>query len=181
MPSLDKIRHSVRTKLLRVENGDHFLGFIRQTPDTTRVTNMLSARRILQVHPNATVQMGDEIEELSTNQRWMCAEHGYGFYGAAAFYRHFKLFEVHNHVVWQRPLVDEDDLTGLTSSDALQTMSTALAISEEPEPDFRDDLRVAQDKRFIVTNKEILVGDVIDGMKAISVDHQLGLYTADLE
>lgn len=180
MPSLRGIRDSVRTRFKRIGPGDHFMGLIRDIPDTTRVTNMLSARRLLQVNPKASAEIGDEIES-PTGDRWLCGDHGTGYYAGQDFYRVFKMFEVHKHLEWARYSDAVDPVTGLVRNGVKTVLTTTLPVSEEPISEARDDFRIPLGRKFYVTNQPIEVGDLIGDYKVTKVDTEIGLYSVELE
>lgn len=168
-----------RRQKLHIINGISFLGWFLAIPDTTRVTNMLHPRRLLQVKPECPVHVGDVISN-SSGTMYICADHGEGW-REVPIYRQFKLYQVDQIYPWKRATITTDTLTGLKKSTGSFTSLGSAYCSIEPASPERDAFKIPEAQAEIVTSSAIQLGDILGPWEVVRVDQQLGVYSATVK
>ena len=159
-----------------IVGGKDFLGQILAPPDTSRVSNMLTARRYLRVFPPSPVAIGSIVSV--DGEQFLVAEHGKGFH-TVPIYIHFKLFKVDEVVSWKRPTLVAHAVTGIKTKTGVSTLGTAY-VSVATKTDLEDDVvRVQTHRRLLVTNVAVVVDDLLGDEIITKVDRLLGLYLCE--
>lgn len=163
----------------KIVGGQHFYGQILDLPDTSRVSNFFSARRYLRVMINSPVEAGDVI--IVDNQKYIVAEHGTGFF-CSPIYKHFKLFAVDLEKILYTKSESINPITGV-SEKSIATNSGIIYISVQPKSSINDSsISIQIPQHTIIINMEVSVDDVIgDNWLVTRVDHQLGIYVAEVK
>lgn len=180
MPLLKNSGHRARIKF-SVINGGKFYGVLSEVPDTTRVTNMNSPRRLLYTRPKALVSAGNVIIDPSKT-KWLVGYHGTGYYDEA-FYNVFKLFHVDKMMDWKRRVTSKHPTSGLQTKAAdrnfVDPKNNKVYVSLEQLSDISDEFKIDIDRRKLITNLPIKVGDYLDDWNVDRVDNQVGLYICE--
>lgn len=159
---------------IQIENGQAFYGQFLEIPDTTRVSNFNSARRLLRTSRNSTVQIGQIIVD-AYGIFWMVGEHGQ----SENRHHYFKLFQADLQLSWERETTEESLLTGLKGGIARvlvgQIRGTYERRTDETGSAFPD-----EPANLFITNADLKRNDLVDNRKVIRIDHQLGLTIAEL-
>lgn len=153
-------------------DGTLFKGQILDIPDTTRVTNFHSARRLMRVNDPVCLSPGDLFD--SDGVRYLVAKHGRG-----VDYTHYKLFEMTERDLWERRHEVEDPVTGLKNVDAYKKMATIMYASEA-KTNFEDRMKIPADRDIIITNAPLERNDRVGGRVVYSVDNSLGVTVAEV-
>jgi len=162
----------------KIMNGQTFFGQILDIPDTSRVSNFLSARRYLRVHIGTNVQSSNVA--IIENDKYIVGEHGTGFF-RNPIYKHFKLFLVDQQRAWIRNYETEDLVTGVKKKSSELNLGV-VHISVQPKSDLQDSILVQTPRHTIVCDKEIKVDDKLgEDWVVTKVDPQLGLYVAEVK
>ena len=103
--------------------GGEFFGQILDIPDTSRVSNFLSARRYLRTRPNTSVVPADVM--IANGKKYIVAEHGDGFF-KEVIYKHFKLFEVDHEFTWARKAQVENPVTEIGRASCRERVSSPV-------------------------------------------------------
>jgi hypothetical protein len=162
----------------KILNGQSFFGQILDLPDTSRVSNFLSARRYLRVHVKSPITAGKVI--IADGQRFLVADHGTGFF-VKPIYKHFKLFYVDEQREWFTKTDQVDSVTGAKKKSA-ETSNGIINVSVQPKTDIEDSISIQTTRHTIVTNAAVKVDDKIGPDWVVTkVDPQLGLYVAEVK
>lgn len=146
-------------------------------PDTSRVTNFLSARRYFRTQPDTKLQPGDIL--LSEGDKFIVAEHGTGYY-KQPIYKHFKMFQVDEIKPWSRKVTTTNAITGLKDKTSDQALGDVY-ISIQPDRYIEDGTKLALDSHIAVCNKaDVQVNDIIGGYLVYKVDIMLGVSVLSL-
>jgi len=164
----------MRFKLI---NGIYFYGQMLDIPDTSRVSNFLSARRYLRTKPKVVIKPGDVF--VANGLKYIIAEHGDGYY-KEVIYKHFKLFEADMVLNHTRIVPTKDSLTGLNSYDTTTQLGTVY-LSSQPHANTEDSIRIPQEVKIAVCNKEVKVEDKVGDFIVVKSDKVLGVYLLELK
>lgn len=182
MPTLKSIGRRFESEFL-VDNGALFRGVLDQPNDREPPSLMFTRpRRLLQVRKEALVQIGDVIISPS-GQEFLVGS----WSGAEAFdvvlYRVHRLFEVTDHLSWDRPATTTDTLTGLTKATAgsFQSLGTAKASVEPLDEDIDRQAHVHQERWRVITNKALQLKDRLGVREVKRVTSQMGLTFAEIQ
>lgn len=173
---LSKTGNRFKSKLLK-ENGSSFYGQILDIPDTSRVSNFLSARRYLRVNPNSTIIPGDVIKGGSI--KYIVATHAEGFH-LGPIYKHFKLFEVDKEFEWKKKTFVENAVTGIKEM-VLSDQFEKVYISLQPSSDISDSIRIPQETFIALSNIRIERDEIIDNYIVTKLNEVLGIYLLELK
>lgn len=153
------------------------MGQMLSLPDTSRVSNFLSARRYFRTFPDTNLVLGDVL--VANGKKYVVAEHGDGFY-LEPIYTHFKLFEVDVEAVWYKKAFTTDTVTGIkTMTRSLQTDKVYMSL--QPKSQVTDEISIPQQTFTAVVNREVDRDDILDGKVVTKVDHVLGVYLVELK
>lgn len=158
-------------------NGKEFRGQILQMPDTSRVSNFISARRYLRVAPNTQVVFGDVM--IAHNTKYIIAEHGEGFYGEP-IYRWFKMFEVDSEVDWYQKKMLVDSVTG-ASRMVEQTTPTKVYLSTQTHAPIMDTSHFPTFTSMAVCDKNVPVDDRLGNYQVTKSDLVLGVHYLEMK
>jgi hypothetical protein len=138
-------------------NGNHFYGQVLEIPDTSRVSNFLSARRFLRVKPDSIVKPGDVA--IINGQKFIIGEHGTGFY-VDPIYKHFKMFEVDMELNWYAKEITVHPVTGVKQFNRT-LFNGKVYISSQTKSDIEDALQIQSEQKIFVCNKPVAVDDIL--------------------
>ena len=162
----------------KVVDGPHFFGQILDLPDTSRVSNFLSARRYLRVHNNSPITAGKVVE--AQGDKFLVGDHGTGFY-VKPIYTHFKMFLVDQEREWFTKAEQVNAVTGAKEK-ATAVSNGEIYISVQPKTDIEDSISIQSPRHTIVTNVALKVDDRLgEDWIVTKVDPQLGLYVAEVK
>lgn len=175
---LKNVGRRFRSKL-KIVGGQKILGQILDIPDTSRVSNFLSARRYLRVGPRSPVKASDVIQTPSG--KYIASEHGDGYF-IDHIYTHFKLFKVDMTTTVKRSTVSEDPITGIEKRNPAADVGTAY-ISIQPKSDTSDSINIQVPQHVIISNVELRVDDTLnEGAWVVTeVDNVLGIWLAEVK
>ena len=163
----------------KIVDGPYFYGQVLQPPDTSRVTNFLSARRYLRVTPKSIVAPRQVV--IIDNQKYIVAEHGTGFY-VHPIYKHFKLFEVDSIEEWRPAQVLNDPVTGIQTTVREEDGGTPdVYLSIQPHTNSEDSLRIPLENRTAICNQAVSVEDQIGDYLVTKVDTLLGISIVEMK
>lgn len=177
MNRMSKIGHRFRSKF-KLVTGQEFYGQLLDIPDTSRVSNFLSARRYLRTSIDTFVVPGDVA--VINGLKYIVAEHGTGFF-VKPVYRHFKLFEVDLELQWYSNSQMVDPITDqLKVSQVEQT--DLVYLSTQPRSSQQDQIHIPGVLRTTVCNKKVLVNDKLgEDYLVTKSDHVLGITLLELK
>jgi len=159
---------------IQIEGGQKVFGQFLEIPDTTRVSNFNSARRLLRTSKTAGVRPGQVLID-AYGIYWMVGEHGQ----SENRHHYFKLFQADLQLSWARNMVEEDVLTGLKGSVMLSPLGEIRGTYER-RTDETGSMMPDEPANLFITPADLKKNDLVDGRKVIRVDHQLGLTIAEL-
>lgn len=165
-----------KTRLKKV-NGAEFFGQLLDIPDTSRVSNFLSARRYLRVHPLSKIKPGDVI--IANNIKYIVANHADGFH-LGVIYKHFKLFEVDKEFQWFKKSFSKNPVTGIEETVLTEQYETVY-LSIQPSRNLSDSLSIPQETFTVISNIEIKRDEIIDKYVVIKVNEMLGVFVLDMK
>lgn len=157
--------------------GKDVLGQMLDIPDTSRVSNFLSARRYFRVRPNSNLLVGDIL--VVSGQQFIVAEHGTGFY-KEPIYRHHKLFEVDQALEWRQALEYPNPVTGISETRVAEEGETVY-LSIQPKSSLEDRVHIPQEQLVALCNQSVAVGDVVGDYLVTKSDHVLGIYLLEMK
>lgn len=158
------------------DDGSPFYGHVLDIPDTSRVTNFLSARRYLRVMPESPIQPTDVV--VVDGLRYLVGNHGTGFY-FEPIYKYFFLFQADKHVPWKQQRQTDDTITGQKRTDFID--GGLVWLSWQPKNAIVDQINIPQQTYSALCDKEPLRGDFINDMVVTKVDTVLGLFLIELK
>ena len=174
---LKKVGNRFRSTF-RILNGPKFYGQILDIPDTSRVSNFLSARRYLRTKINSIVKVADVI--ITPMNKYIVADHGEGFY-VDPIYKHHKLFQVDRELNWTRLVRSKNPNTGLITVTDTVELGTAF-LSVQPTTSEKDQILIDAPKSIIITQADLHLEDRLgnDLYVVTKVDKVLGVTLAEL-
>jgi len=159
-------------------NGPKFKGQILSIPDTSRVSNFLSARRYLRTGSVTLVRPGMVV--IINQLRYIVAEHGDGFFKDENIYKHFKLFEIDESVEWLGAQSLRDPVTGVNSTERTKKNGTVY-LSTQPKSGIEDELLITHPMKTAICNVQLRVDDKVGGYVVTKSDKVLGVCLAELK
>lgn len=164
---------------LQIVDGQKFYGQILDLPDTSRVSNFLSARRYLKVFPTSPVSAGDVI--IKNNEKFLVASHGVGYF-RNPLYIHYKLFKVDEERNWlSRGADTTDSVTGVKKK-GTTVDNGSVHLSVQPRSDISDQLNIQSPRHLVITNVAVKVDDKLgDDWVVTKVDPVLDLYLVEVK
>lgn len=157
--------------------GKEVYGQMLDIPDTSRVSNFLSARRYFRVRPESNLAVGDVL--IVNGTKFIVAEHGVGFY-KEPIYRHHKLFEVTDVV--EGYLIEDfkNPVTGVSETQISEDPFDVY-LSVQPKGLLDDRLHIPQEQLIAITPTIISVGDRVGDYSVTKVDKVLGVYLLEMK
>lgn len=159
--------------------GLPFKGQVGAIPDTSRVSNFLSARRYLRVKPDCFVAPGAVVSVAG--KLYICAEHGDSFY-VDVINKYFKLIEVDEVLNWDTRVEVTDPVSGVKTMEFESTSPGPLVyLSTQPTSSIKDQMHIPVTQKVAICNRAVQVDDRIGGYKVTKVDQVLGVYLLELK
>lgn len=158
-------------------DGFEFYGQILEIPDTSRVSNFLTARRYLRTKPNCPIKPSDVVNINGT--LFIVGEHGTGFY-VDPIYKHFKLFQVDNIANWYKLELTLDPITGVEKSSRV-LQDGIIYLSLQPKGNVEDTIKIGQQTYTGITNAAVGRNDIVGNKIVTKVDQVLGCYLVELK
>ncbi len=185
MSALFKVVSEHMAKLKTVA-GATFYGQFLDIPDTTRVSNFNSARRLLRVKPNSLLKKGDNFYDHN-GQIFLAAEHGDQFLRGKHLYTHFKLFEMPAMAaVGKKGAKVRHPVTTL-EVEGPTVWQQGIHLAFELRSTGSDAIGVPINRQQIITGYPVEEGDLVhlfgfDEQATVKrVDQQLGVYVAQID
>lgn len=172
-----KVGERFRTKY-KLVNGAEFYGHVLDIPDTSRVSNFLTARRYLRTNPFITNVFPSCVVNIN-GEIYIVGDHGTGFY-FSPIYKHFKLFEVDKVVDWYKVTKTADPVTSVNKTNRV-LQSEKVYLSTQPKGVIEDSLHIPQQTFLAISNKEVSRNDIVDGKIVTKVDYVLGCWLLELK
>ncbi len=163
----------------KLVNGAEFYGQILDIPDTSRVTNFISARRYLKVNSGCAVRPGDVA--IINGKNYILGEHGDGFQQDVVIYRQFMMFEADMVVTWTPLTSTENSITGVASRTPDTVEAQTVYLSSQSKPDIQDEVHIPTKTKFAICNVEVGVDDSVGPYRVTKVDRQLGLFLLEMK
>lgn len=163
---------------MKLVTGFEFFGQMLDIPDTSRVSNFLSARRYLRVGPQCKVKPSDVA--VINNVKYIVGEHGDGF-NLEPIYKHFKLFEVDVETTWLKTVQVTDTITGVKTTTRQAQANTIVYLSMQPKNLVTDSINIAEQTYTAVCNLPIKRDDIVNNLIVSKVDNVLGVYLLELK
>lgn len=162
----------------QILGGQKFHGQILDLPDTSRVSNFLSARRYLRVHPNTPIDSGMIV--IVNNVKYVVAEHGTGFL-KSPIYQHFKLFQVDLELELFTKGETVNPVTGVKEKSDKVSQGTVY-VSVQPKSTVSDSIKIQTPQHVLVTNTPLKVDDLLgDNWIVTKTDPVLGVYVVEVK
>lgn len=158
-------------------DGTSFYGQMLSIPDTSRVTNFLTARRYLRTQPNTNLNIADVV--VINGEKYITAEHGTGHY-VIPIYKHFKLFEVTEEAQWYKAELLEDPVTGIKQI-VREKKSGIVYLSTQPKTDIEDAIQIQSKRKSCICNAPVKVDDKIGEYIVTKADPVLGVTLLELK
>jgi len=158
-------------------DGREFFGQMLDIPDTSRVSNFLSARRYLRTAPNTFLVPGNVM--IAHDTTYIIAEHGEGF-SVDPIYKHFKLFGVDQILTWYGSTVQENAVTGVKEVFTDQD-NGVVYLSTQPKASMVDHLHIPQEQHVAICDRQVLVDDRVGDFVVVKSDMVLGVYVLELK
>lgn len=156
---------------LKIEDGQTFLGQILDPPDTSRVSNFLSARRYLRTSLKTPVSPRDVV--ISASAKYIVAEHADGFF-KEEIYKHFKLFKVDSKQQWYTRTKVTHPVTGQVEETFKYEGEVSVAVEPKSNMEDRTNIPIAQHE--LIINKQVCIGDRLgQDWLVTKVSNQLGI------
>lgn len=164
----------------RTITGKTVKGQFLSIPDTSRVTNFISARRYLRTAADTNLVVGDVL--IADGVKFIVAEHGTGYF-VDSIYKHFKLFEVDSELIHSRRGVVTNPVTGMKQHGAYTVITPILYMSTQPARYIEDrQVGISSDHHIAVCNlQNIDVDDTIGDYVVIKSDKLLGVSILELK
>ena len=176
MNRLQGVGARFKTKLKTV-TGKEFYGQILQPPDTSRVSNFLSARRYLRTTPETPVVFGDVV--ITGDRKFIVADHAEGFY-VDHIYTHFKMFEVDDELLYY-PYQDTFDAVTGVKYRQVSPNGTKVYVSTQPKASISDALHIPTYTKVAICNADIPVDSKLGGYQVTRNDKMLGIYVLEMK
>ena len=141
--------------------------------------NWVAPRRILKVSPNLHLKPRMVIQSPS-GLKYMVASHSPSETSMGDPFVAYRLYEARHVAQLTRRTTVTDVRTGL-EREGVESDPVSIYLSFEPlQEAFDREIRIPHEKRRIITNHEIIRGDLIDGDTVLEVHDALGLSGAVL-
>lgn len=170
------VHERYRSKFTRLD-GLAFYGQILDIPDTSRVTNFLSAKRYLRTGPLSPIKPSDVV--IIDKVKYIVGEHGTGFL-VTPLYKHFKMLKVDAELAWTRNTDVVDAVTGVVKSGTRSSLGTAY-ISMDTKNDIEDALHIQTERHIFITDKNVQVEDYLGPYIVTKVDKLIGLSVCEVK
>lgn len=162
----------------KTTTGKTVMGQFLSIPDTSRVSNFLSARRYFRTQPKTNLVFGDIL--TANGNQFITAEHGDGFY-LEPIYSHFKMFQVDMVVSVLKKTNTVDTITGLTDT-ITDVASGSVYLSTQPGRYIEDTTKFSIETHTAVCNRvDIAVDDKVGPFVVSKVDLMLGVSVLELK
>jgi hypothetical protein len=183
MPSLQTVGRRFESELY-TETGYPFPGVIEPLDEGAVASyDFTEPRLILRVRHDCPVVTGSHLMDPA-GRKYIMANHDVGLAYDQTLYKTHRLFLCNKTVLWERDGVGTTDpLTGLKVSDgARQNLGTIDVLIEQYGREQTDvQIRIAEQRRRLVTSSPVQLGDLIDNMLVRRVDAALGIWIAEIE
>lgn len=164
--------------LYRTTTGKAVMGQFLSIPDTSRVSNFLSARRYFRTQPITNLHYGEVL--VANGNKFIVAEHGDGFY-KEVIYKHFKMFEVDYVVDVLKKNKVKDPITGVRDVN-LTVPAGKVYLSMQPGRYIEDTTKLSIETHTAVCNRiDITVDDQVGDFIVSKVDIMLGISVIELK
>lgn len=174
---LSKVGDNFKMKM-KLVTGQQFYGQFLEIPDTSRVSNFLSARRYLRTNVNTIVKPKDVM--IADGVKYIVAEHGTGFY-QEPIYKHFKLFQVDTELAnYKQQVKTKNPITGVWET-GRENSTVKVYLSMQPRGLIEDSLDIQQQIYTAVSNVQLQRNDIVNDLVVTKVDHVLGVYLLELK
>lgn len=162
----------------KVIGGGDFYGQVLDIPDTSRVSNFLSARRYLRTSPTIKNVFPGCVVVINC-EKFIVAEHGTGFY-VDPIYKHFKLFEVDKTSPWYTVSRQADPVTGIKEINRI-LQEDCIFLSTQPKSVIEDSLNIQQQTFVALCNRQVNRNDIVDDKIVTKVDGVLGCWLLEMK
>lgn len=178
MSLLSRVTDRFKFKIKTID-GRAFYGYLLDIPDTSRVSNFLSARRYLRTHATKTPVAPREVI-IVAGQKYIVADHGVGFF-KVPIYKHFKLFEVDKIMNWKSQQKTINPVTGVHEITRDQDQGD-IYLSVQPDSDKEDKLKIPTNYYTAVTNADVQIDDLLDDNYVVTkTDQVLGITLLEMK
>jgi hypothetical protein len=163
---------------LRTVNGTLVRGTFMPASDREgSALNYSAPRSILRTRPEAEIRAGVVVISREGGPLYIIGEH----FAAEPDYRSWRVFLVEAKYKLERPTSGVDTLTGLKKGAGLpQDLGDIYVSMEYDRRMFTDPgLRIKTERVTLITNREVQVGDLINGERITRVTQDLGLYVVE--
>lgn len=163
----------------KIDGGQHFYGQILQPPDTSRVSNFLSARRYLRVHNGSAVAAGMVV--IVDNKKYLLGDHASGFF-RDKIYTHYKMFQVDQERTWfSKSGITTNAVTGVKEASD-PTDNGVVALSVQPKSMIEDGFQIQTPQHTVLVGQPVMPNDKLgDDWVVTRVDPQLGIYVVEVK
>lgn len=185
MSSLHKVVNE-HMHLLKTVEGSSFYGQFTDIPDTTRVSNFNSARRLFRVKPKSLLKKGDNFYD-PLGQVFLVAEHGDQFLKGRHLYTHFKLFEMPETAAIGKKGVKTQHPVSKLEIEGPVTWEQGIYLAFELRSTGSDTIGVPINRQQVITGYPLEEGDLIHLFGSNiqgtvkRVDKQLGVYIGQID
>jgi hypothetical protein len=163
---------------VHIIGGPQTRAIIQTTSESDQPNREMSATRtIARVRPDSLLKVGDVIFEPKSKGYFLCGSHP-----TVGEYKVFRLFPCNKFVPWARMQTVNDTLTGLPKSTTPVNLETHWVVRDmiTREP-FDLTIRIGDQKGFILTGKDVQLGDILDGETVKRVNIALGLRAVEVQ
>lgn len=158
-------------------SGKVVLGQLLDIPDTSRVSNFLSARRYFRTKPKTELVPSDVL--IVDGVSYIVGEHGTGFY-RGPIYKHFKLFEVDEVLEGIRNVISQNTITGV--NEVTSTLSLGnVHLSTQPRADIDDEIQIQVQTKIAIADVPLKLDDRVGPWIVTKSDYVLGITLLELK
>jgi hypothetical protein len=181
MPSLQSAAGRWES-LLQTVAGSEFLGTIFPADEgSVPSLDFTTPRHLMRVAIDSLVQTKDIIVD-AFGRRFLVADHDSFGWRNERNYRVHRLFTITDDVSWQRARMYQDTLTGLDRVDGMEELGPLACVLEQSGREQTElTLRVAEDKRRLITGAAVQLDDRVDGSVVKRIQPTLGIFLVEVQ
>lgn len=163
--------------VMTLEDGNRFYGILTlPTLSNNRTTDFTNSRRILFVDDGSLCRVGS-VFTTPKKERFLAAFNGVNEY-IRSDRKTFLAVRITDKMTWQRKTETFDPVSGIPTGEVFEDLGD-IWVAFESDRETEDTLKISKNDFRIVTNAELVEGDVIGGKYTVQrVDKNLGVSVA---
>lgn len=133
-------------------------------------------RRLIRMRPEQSIPVPCVIKNKA-NDVFLVADLG----TSVDVFKSYRLFDVTGQYTWQRRIKEIDAVTRLPKDDTqLEMLGLVWGVMEAQPEQFDRQIRSSFEINRFITNRPVLINDIIDGQRVMRIDRMMGIYVASL-